>query len=305
MKISWYPVLVLIIVALLLATLQYRLRILNEPNAYGPYATMRIGEFRSEPPYQRRMLAPWLAVQTQKATGIGLDEIEYAGRFVFLAAVLIATFALVTSMVGKTLGFGSALLLASLLPLGFFTNQVIDSYPAMLVLLLGALAIKQHRFTWLLPLMFIGTLFRESAALLIPVLLLMPSFESKNEKWRWGVMLSAIFVGVKICLSLLFPGEAIVFSLWYNLWHLLGEPIAAGPRLAVVLAPLLLAGWSLKYTDGLARSMALTGLAYFGILCVVGRFDETRIFYEVYALLVPGIVMGVKMALESEKPLEA
>ena len=300
MKIAWLPLLVLITVALLLATLQYRLRILNQPNAHGPYATARIGELRSEPPYQRRVLAPWLAVQTQRGTGIGLDEIEYGGRFLFLSAVLIFTYSFTAALAGKALGMGGALLLAALLPLGFFANQVIDSYPAMLALLLGVLAMQHRHFVWLLPLMALGTFFRETAALLIPVLLLTPLFENKREKWLWGAALLATFAVVQICLALLFPGQGMVFSLWYNLWHLLGEPIAILPRMAVVLAPLLLAVWSLKYADGLARGMVLTGLVYFGLLCFVGRFDETRIFYEIYVLIVPAVMMGVKAALEQE-----
>ncbi len=306
MKSVWFPVVVLITIALMLATLQYRMRMLNEPNAQGPYATVRIGELRSEPPYQHRVLAPWLAVQAQKATGIGLDEIEYAGRFIFLSAVLITTFALVTGMMGTALGFGGALLLAVLLPLGFFTNQVIDSYPAMLHLLLGLLAILHRKLVWLLPIMTIGTLFRESIGLLIPVLLLSSlPFEKKQQKWLWAGALLAIYLAVRVGLALLFPGENMVFSLWYNLWHLLGEPLALLPRLVVILAPLLLAMWGLKHADGLVRNMGVVGLAYAGLLFVVGRFDEMRIFYEVYVLLVPGIMVGVKMALESEKPLEA
>lgn len=302
MKSACFPIVVLITIALMLVTLQYRLRLLNEPNAHGPYATARIGNLRSEPPYQHRILAPWLAVQAQKITGIGLDEIEYAGRFVFLSAVLIATFALVTSMMGKALGFGAALLLAGLLPLGFFTNQVIDSYPAMLNLLLGLLAIQHRKLVWLLPIMAIGTFFRESIGLLIPVFLLAPlSFEEKQQKWLWAGALLATYVVARVSLWLLFPGDSMVFSLWYNLWHLLGEPVATLPRLAVILAPLLLAVWGMKQADGLARSMAVTGLAYAGLLFIVGRFDEIRIFYEVYVLLVPGIMAGVQRALESEE----
>jgi hypothetical protein len=301
-KSVWFPVVVLITIALMLATLQYRLRMLNEPNALGPYATARIGELRSEPPYQRRILAPWLAVQVQKATGIGLDEIEYVGRFVFLSAVLIATFALAAGMMGKALGFGGALLLASLLSLGFFTNQVIDTYPAMLCLLLGLLAIEHRKWSWLLPLVAIATFFRESIALLIVVFLITPLvFEKKQQKWLWAGALLAVYAGARTILSLLFPGDSTVFSLWYNLWHLLSEPIAALPRLAVIFAPLLLAVWGMKHANGLARSMAITGLVYFGFLCFVGRFDETRIFYEIYVLFIPSIMAGVKKALEVEE----
>jgi hypothetical protein len=33
----------------------------------------------------------------------------------------------------------------------------------------------------------------------------------------------------------------------------------------------------------------------------VGRFDETRIFYEIYVLFIPSIMAGVKKALEVEE----
>lgn len=279
----------------MLATLQHRLRELNNPYADGPYDTARIGEGRSFPPYQRRILVPFMAVTVHRATGVELATIELVIRGVSLWAVLIVLDRLMILLGASYLAVSVPLLFAALIPLGFYVNPVVDSFPATLVVLIGMCLITLRRYLWLTPLILIGTTVRESTVLIPVVFLLNCAWMLPLQRFVALLLLQLLaYVGTRLFLRELYPGPDLVFALWFNVQHLFQEGLLkSGLRLSTAFFPMLLAGVGLHRLGGQMLVMAAVGLVYACGLLLVSRMNEPRVFYEAYALMSPAMLHGL------------
>ncbi|MGV3722834.1 MAG: hypothetical protein ACO1SX_18170 [Actinomycetota bacterium] len=296
---DWTPgaarVLLYVMIGLVFATLQHRLRETYAPYAGSRYDTVSIAEGRSKSPIQRRILAPLAAVKCSELTGVPLPQVELAIRAVSLTATLWALDALLTGLGFGALAVAGPLLLACLLPLGFYVNPVIDSYPAMALLVVGLLCVQRDRDWWTLPIILFGAFIRESV-LLLPAALVV--WATSSGVWRKRLRLfiaqMTCYAAARLTLRWLFPGPDFDWTLPFNLSWLREAGAAEGAlRLLVLALPFALAGLGLRRTPPLARAMAWTGLGYGAALLLVARLSEPRVFWDAYLLISPALVCGL------------
>jgi hypothetical protein len=282
-------------IALTFATLQHRLRETYASYAGSRYDTISIAEGRSKSPIQRRILAPLAAVKLSELTSIALPQVELVFRTVALAATLWALDSLLAGLGFGAFAVAGPLLLACLLPLGFYVNPVIDSYPAMALLAIGLRCLQRGRGWWTLPIILLGAFIRESVLLLPAVLLV---WTAQYRKWRERVPLFAAQVGcyavARLVLRWLYPGPDFDWTLNFNLRWLLDAGMAeAAVRLAVLGLPFVLAAVGLRRLHGIARAMSWIGICHAGGLLLVARLSEPRVFWEAYLLITPAVVLTI------------
>jgi hypothetical protein len=281
--------------ALTLATLHHRLRETNAPHLGTRYGTEKIAALTSKTPIQRRILVPWAAVQLRDRTGIALPTVELAIRTVSLAGVLVCLDLLLAGLGWGMAALAAPLLFACLLPLGFYANPVLDSFPSLLVLAAGLLCIQRERYAPLCLLIFVGTFVRETTLLLV-LIFCAARLRKETLPALWKVTLAQLlcYATARGALSYVFPGPDYDATAGFNLeWALEAGALEGLLRLAVLFLPLGLAAWGLPRTTGLPRAMALVGLLYAGGLWFVGRLSEPRIFWDAYFLTAPALLLGV------------
>lgn len=281
--------------ALIMATLHHRLRETYAPYAGSRYDTTSIAEGRSVPPIQRRILVPLTAVKLHQATGAPLPQIELAIRTAALTVTLAALDALLVGLGYGSLAVVGPLLLACLLPLGFYVNPVIDSYPAMAVVALGLLLVQLRKGWWSLPLILVGAWIRESVLLIPVVVALHGLLHEKDRSWVPLCLAQlAGYAAMRLVLRWLYPGPDFDWTLGFNLAWVLEAGLAEGVlRLLVLFLPFALALWGLGRARGMARAMGWAGMLYGGGLLLVARLSEPRVFWDAYLLLTPGMVSGL------------
>jgi hypothetical protein len=282
-------------VALVFATLHHRLRETYAPYVGSRYDTVSIAEGRSKSPIQRRILTPLAAVRLSALTNVPLAQVELGIRATALAVTLIALDALLAGLGFAALSVVGPLLLACLLPLGFYVNPVIDSYPAMALVTIGLLCMQRGRGWWTLPIILLGAFIRESV-LLLPVVVVI--WSAQDHKWRNHVPLFAAqvvcYAVARVSLRWLYPGPDFDWTLSFNLHWLREAGFAEGIlRLAVLGMPFCLAAAGLYRAPRLARAMGWTGILYGAALMLVARLSEPRVFWDAYLLLTPAMVQAV------------
>lgn len=289
--------LLLLVLALMMVTLQHRLGGLNEPSADAPYGTVRIAQGRSIAPLQHRVLIPKAAVAIRDWLRIDLATVVLVFRFAFLTVVLLLLQRVLARLTSYDSALAGCLLLLCLLPLGFYLNPVIDSYPAMGILVAGLWLITTRRVLWLLPLIAVGTLIRETPLLLAPITgiaLLGTLSVGRLLLLLLGEVLA--WASVKSVLLAVYGGRAF-FSTWgFNVSHFadVGAP-AAALRLVTIFGPFLIAlvGLRAGVLPRLGIAMSIVGLGYAAGLFLVGHMSEPRVLYEAYVLVVPAILAAV------------
>jgi len=284
--------LVYALIALVFATLQHRLRETYAAYEGSRYDTASIAAGRSVSPIQRRILIPWLAAQVTERTGAPLRQVELGIRAVSLTATLIALDALLTALGFGAMAVAGPLLLACLLPLGFYVNPVIDSYPAMALLALGLLCIQRGAMIWTLPIILVGAWIRESVVL-IPVVFLFASISQRNWKTWLPIFAAqlACYAVVRLVLRALYPGPDFDLTLGFNLaWARQAGAAEGLLRLLVLFLPFGVAALGLRHTSGLARGMAWVGMLSGVGLVMVARLSEPRVLWDSYLLLTPALV---------------
>lgn len=284
-----------LMIGLVFATLQHRLRETYAPYAGSRYDTVSIAEGRSKSPIQRRILIPAAAVKCSELTGVPLPQVELGIRAVSLTVTLWALDALLTSLGFGALAVAGPLLLVCLLPLGFYVNPVIDSYPAMALLTIGLLCLQRGQGWWVLPIILLGALIRESV-LLLPIVLAV--WAVQDHRWRERVPLLAAQIAcyavARLALRWLYPGPDFDWTLPFNLnWAREAGAAESVLRLAVLVLPFALAGWGLRRTPQLGRAMGWTGIVYGAALLLVARLSEPRVFWDAYLLLTPAMLRAV------------
>jgi hypothetical protein len=291
---SLFRLLLYFALALMLATLQHRLRETNAPHAGTRYGTEKIAAFTSKTPIQRRILVPWAAVQLRDHTGIPLTTVELGIRTVTLCGVLTGLELLLVGLGWGAAAVAAPLLFACLLPLGFYANPVLDSFPSLLVLVAGLLCIQRERYGALCLLILVGTFVRESTLLLVLVFCAARLRKTTLPAlWKITAAQVACYAAARGALSWMFPGPDYDATAGFNLhWVAEAGALEGMLRLLVLFLPLALAVPGLPRLTGLPRGMAIIGLLYAGGLCFVGRLSEPRIFWDAYLLVIPAILVG-------------
>ena len=102
-----------------------------------------------------------------------------------------------------------------------------------------------------------------------------------------------------------YPGILAVLMVPRNLDYLFGQgALAAILRIGIVFGGLVLALPALRSREPGVRAATAVGALYLVALLFVGLLNEERIFYESYALLVPGMCWGLARETEREGETE-
>ncbi len=236
-------------------------------------------------PWGYRILVPWVALLITRVSPVSLDA-------AFLALTLLGFAAVVTTIVywfGAKLGHSTqvAVMMALLYSFSYGAVFYLHGYQNIgfwehLAVLLGFIAIYHRRFVWLVPIVVLGEMVKESVVVLI---FLYAVYAAKMEGIRVAVRNAAVLSLVYVAVFFLLRSGAIwrsggnvqdyasYYTVEYFQWlfSVYGGPLRAIPKTLAIYAvtlPLAIIGWFCSSTRDRVMAMmaplALTQLAFGG-----------------------------------------
>ena len=289
-------------------------------NIEGQTDLQALVEFRGAIPFGLRLLVPALA-RPFVDLGIPVRPVFFAYEVAFTFALILCLWAVVrrTCQSEEWARFTS-LAFTLLLAHTFLLNSVrpiLNPYdtPGMLAIVLGLYASLYARWQWLLPLMLVATLNRESAILIAAIYAVLGAGDAgERNYWARLAMLVGVYVLVRAFVGYVTMdnprpyGSAVSFFLLdqyrfnVNLSFLL-----SGGGFFVLLASLglLPVAWiSLRgHIPHQLRRLGSVAIAYFTALFFIGNLYEPRIFGEIVALIyIPVVVAMYRLLTPAWKP---
>ncbi|MBN1458638.1 MAG: hypothetical protein JXA57_03820 [Armatimonadetes bacterium] len=253
--------------------------------------TATLGKFvgvAANKPFAYRILMPYLIGVTAELNGIGLQFADEALRIPVLFATMLLLRRWLRHFVSPLLSDVMPLLLGVILPWSFDYYWPYDF--SGLLIWTGALLCLRERQLYLYLLLFVlGTLNRETAFFLIPIFATTQwQTIGKRRVLRWVTAQFVVWVLIFLSLRLAIhprAGEPVEIHVLNNLLFLLRGyglgpyehwlQLLSGAGFLWLLAPWY---WSTK-SDFLKRCTWVLPF-HFAVMLVVGRFVETRLWYE-------------------------
>lgn len=192
-------------------------------------------------------------------------------------------------------------------PLLFSYNCYLYDPATLFLFTLGIVLVVRERFLWLLLLMPIATLNRETAILLVAVMAVWPKKSLHGPRpMLLGVAMTAAWLIVKIAVSIRYagnPGSVVEFRL---LDHNLVAYRYAPQFVQAVLVCLILffavrRGWP-KASVELRRCLIFVGTPLLVLAVFFGFIDELRIYYEVLPFIILVALPGLFDTARVQEP---
>lgn len=270
-------------------------------------------------PYQYRVLVPYVAGALQKLglgktlqaifSPLGLEQVATALdtppdlAAIFLLVEIGAVWGVLLSFRALAARCGSgeaasrigALLLAALLLLPQFLSPTErlwypSDVPAVLVVVLGYLALFSARPRLFDAVFLVGCINRETALFLLPVLLLLPSQVSGSKRPALhATALALAWVGIKAGIFLAFRGNhgyPIHPNIFLNIEILSSTRGAIVAGAVATLCVLLVASALRRGADVRLRAALKASLLLLAATLFAGKIDEIRVYLELAPVLV-------------------
>jgi|GEM_PF-1761411 len=253
--------------------------------------TATLGKFvgvAANKPFAYRILMPYLIGVTAELNGLGLEFADQVLRIPILFATMLLLRRWLRHFLHPLLADLMPLLLGIILPWSFDYYWPYD-FSGILIWTGALLCLLERRHNLYLLLFILGTLNRETAFFLIPIFATTQwPVIGKTRVLRWVVGQIAIWLAVFVALRLVIhprAGEPVECHIINNLLFLISGygvgpygnwlRLLSGAGFLWLLAPW---HWSEK-NDFLKRCIWVLPF-HFAIMLVVGRFVETRLWYE-------------------------
>jgi hypothetical protein len=254
-------------------------------------------------PLQYRILSYWIPELLVRGLGIDPWKAYLCERFFFLYLVAILFYGFCRRWLT---GMESVLAL-----LAFFYLYNLTVFPHfqpaeeinIFFFLLGFLAIDRREFRWLLLVVALGTLNKQTVVFLIPVY---ATYELLCER-RIGKRLAArcaaltlVFFGLRFAIREVL-GERPLYTDFWQAGHNLMQLASLDPRVFYFLLPslipmiLIMASWRVQ--PMLMRSLVPMGVVFVAAHFAIGRVLEFRLFMPLAIVTLPGTILFVRQFL--------
>lgn len=264
--------------------------------------------FEAPLPFGHRVLVPWLVRPLVDAGRSPADVFAIVEGIAF-AVVLLATAGALEHWLPRRRARIAAALVGVILPLVYVLPRKWPLlYPwdgaALAVLAVAVWAMVRGRFGVACVAAAVGAFNRETALLVVPLLLALHVHDPSRRRtaWAWAELTLALVILARIAIGVLLPdnpGPPLHFTIGrggyrvLNNLHWLAKPAHWGWLVAYIgVAPL---AWPLlaRRIPGPLHRVALVGLAYFFSALVVANIYEPRAWGESVYLVSLAVVVGV------------
>ncbi|MBA2656775.1 MAG: hypothetical protein H0U70_07285 [Tatlockia sp.] len=290
---------------------------------YSELTLQNLADFSVRLPYAQRLLVPALVNWLSHVLPLGLEELFFLMELLFISGFYWALKNLLQQEFPLRQAQCLSWLFILLLPLitvinyrfrmnGLATFYYPSDTASLFFMALGYLFCLRAQWNYLIPLIFLATLNRESSILLV---LIIPALHWQNLK----------IIFKPFCRSLLAYLLARAFTFWFLqgltgqwvewsaagashshfifniLWLLMGQNFLLFVYCVAGLPLFWFAFYDfipLRY-----RPLRYVTLAYFLSLLLVGRFMEARIFCEIVVLLYLPVCIALRNWLNTEQPI--
>ncbi len=254
------------------------------------------------PPLRYRPLSFWITEMACRATGAPYLYTDLYLRLLFLFLSALALDGYLRKWLGRTPAALGVVVFFALMPAVYWRGyHKLYDFTNLLVFVVGYWLIRERKDGWLVPLLAVGMLNRETAVMLVAVYFFVRWGELPLRKLLLrtvllGLLCAGIYVGLRV---------AYGYQGWFHWYELLENPFDLQTYLYLFL--FLNAFWVLAFLDWrskprfLRRAMLMVPI-FFAIHFVVGYVREVRLFLPLLPLFLPLGLLSLGAGGRREKP---
>jgi len=239
------------------------------------------------PPLRYRPLSFWMTELARRAFGSSVLHTDFYLRMLLLFLCCLAFHGYMRRWLDlQTTALGVVVFLA-LMPMVYWRGyHKLYDFTNLLIFIAGYWLIRERKDSWLVPLLVVGMVNRETAVMLVAVYFFVRWGELPGRRLLLGTgLLGLLSVGVYVGLRLAYGYES-----WFHWNELRENPV--DPQTYIFLFLFLNAFWVLAFLDWkrkprfLRRAMLMVPV-FFAIHFVVGYVREVRLFLPLLPLFIP------------------
>lgn len=260
---------------------------------------------------QFRLLSFWLAEGTSKVFDQPIYSAYLINHFIVTFMILCIFHLFLLKWFDHKGSFGGVLILAAITPVTYLPLlQEADIY-LQLFFLIGLWMVRDNKWLWLIPLIFMATFAKETIIFLVIFYLILNW--PRDNKFHLALKAMAMMVGWGIAFYMtryLFfdGGNSVLWQLPHNIDGLLNIFNHHSPftNIFLLFIPLfgffwVLSFWDLKKKPDYFRAAVPFLIIYMVLHFILGWPEETRIILPLAFLVIPSSMLSINYMLEAKK----